>query len=139
MALGESFPLIYSFRLIRHLQHEQRQRVFARVMEHLLPGGRFVFDAPNVVVEGPIRRAHPEKFPVYDMLWQRDELVAELESAGFEVEQLDGLMRWHGVQRLVSRLGAGGLAPLATAIVRGLDTLPGSQPLEWTVLCRRPG
>jgi SAM-dependent methyltransferase len=135
--LGESFPLVYSLRFIRHLEAEQRSRVFDVVQRHLAEGGYFVFDAPNVVVELPIRRAKPHLFPVYDKLWDRHELVTELAAAGFRVERLIGCMKWHGVQRVVSKISERVLNRLGTYVVNTLDRLPGQEPMEWLVICRR--
>ena len=136
LELGERFPLIYSFRFIRHLKDAQRATVFARVQEHLEPGGIFLFDAPNVVVEGPIRQRKPECFPVYDMLWDEQKLIAELSEAGFTVDRLVGNMKWHGVQRVVSRLTPRALNRLGATVVAAMDRLPGTNPLEWVVVCR---
>jgi len=135
--LGQKFPLVYSFRFIRHLEQEPRRRIYDVVANHLEPGGWFVFDAPNEVVEAPIRKAKPEAFPVYDKLWKRDELIGELEGAGFEVVRLVGVMRWHGVQRVVSKAFEHTLRSVGTSLVGALEKVPGREPLEWTVVCRR--
>ncbi len=135
--LGETFPLLFTFRFIRHLKRDQRARVYEVVRRHLDTGGWFVFDAPNVTVELPLRTAHPEKFPVFDELWQQDELRKELAAEGFTVERLCGSMKWHGIQRVVSKVFSYGLTGVGTAIVGALDRLPGDEPLEWTVVCRR--
>ena len=137
LALNEQFPLVYSFRFIRHLEDAPRARVFERVRAHLLPEGRFVFDAPNVVVEAPLRRAKPEAFPVYDKLWSRTELAQELADAGFEISKLHPTLRWHGIQRLVSRAGESVFSSPCTWLVAQLERWPGREPLEWTVECRR--
>lgn len=137
LELAERFPLVYSLRFIRHLETEQRRQIFEVVLRHLEDGGRFLFDAPNVVVELPIRRAKPHLFPVYDKLWDRDELIAELSDAGLRVERLIGCMKWHGVQRVVSKLGERVLNGFGTRVVATLDRLPGREPLEWLVVCRR--
>jgi SAM-dependent methyltransferase len=136
LSLGERFPLVYTLRFLRHLETEPRHQVYEVVRRHLEEGGFFVFDAPNVVVELPIRRAKPHLFPVYDMLWSREGLVEELATAGFRVERLVGCMKWHGVQRVVSKLSERVFNGVGTQVVGALDRLPGRQPLEWTVVCR---
>ena len=135
--LAERFPLVYSFRFIRHLERDARARIYEVVQRHLEQGGRFVFDAPNEVVEAPIRRAKPEKFPVYDKLWTREELIDELQAEGFTVERLVDVMRWHGMQRVFSKVFERSLQTVGTSIVGALERLPGHEPLEWTVVCRR--
>ena len=137
LSLAERFPLVFSFRFQRHLEDAPRAIVLSRVREHLQPDGRFVFDAPNVVVEASIRRSKPHAFPIYDKLWSPDELTRELDAAGFELERLHPTLRWHGIQRWISRAGESFLLGPCTWAVAQLERLPGDQPLEWTVECRR--
>ena len=134
--LGRKFPLIFSLRFIRHLKEEQRKIVFSRVRDHLKENGLFLFDAPNIVVELPIRKAKPHLFPVYDKLWSEKELISELEDAGFAVESLVGIMKHHGVQRIISKLTEKMFLSAGTALVSALDTIPSRNPLEWMVVCR---
>lgn len=132
--LGETFPLVFSFRFLRHLDLEPRRRALAVVRHHLDDAGWFVFDVPNATVHS---EGHGADLPLYEKVWSREELARELAAAGFRVERWVDTMRWHGLQRAVSRLCCRGPRSLGTSVVSALDRLPGKQPLEWTVVCRR--
>jgi SAM-dependent methyltransferase len=132
--LGETFPLVFSFRFLRYLDPKPRRRALAVVHHHLVEGGWFVFDAPNASVEPGAQACDP---PLQPKPWSREELCQELDAAGFRTERWMDTMRWHGLQRAVSRLCHRGPRALGTTVVSALDRLPGRQPLEWTVVCRR--
>jgi len=132
-----TFDCVYTFRLIRHFEQEDRKRLYAQIARVLRPGGVLVFDAVNEVVSRPFRQANPGEHQHYDALLQRDELEQELQSSGFR------LMETHGVQRRYPVLA--GLqvlvAPRSRLLARGamevVDRVGGGPPLEWIVTCTR--
>ncbi len=135
--LDEVFEAVYSFRFIRHFELEKRQRIYEIIRQHLKVGGTLIFDAPNVVVEGPFRARHPELYPIFDQLWNRDSLLAELSAEGFKDIRLHPFLKRHSLQRVVSFATKRGANELGASLIRWLDAIPGGQPLEWTVQCVR--
>ena len=73
---------------------------------------------------------------MYDALWQRDELVAELESAGFAVRHLEGIMRRFAWQWRLHRLRRFRLGGPARLLIRALEWTPGGNPSTWMALCQ---
>src|SRR5206468_2044580 len=87
-----TFDLAFSVRFVRRFEPAPRQRLYAELKRVLKPGAHLVLDAQNRLVAGPHREGRTG-YPVYDELWRREELVAELEGAGFAVRHLEGIMR----------------------------------------------
>ena len=129
------FDLVYSFRLIRHFGIEERLRLYREIARVLKPGGRLVFDAVNDRVYGPMRAIADGK-QHYDASLDREALCAELASAGFEVESLEGAQHRYGILHRLQVLVAPRSATLARLAMNAIDRT-GGEPLEWIVLCRR--
>lgn len=133
----EPFDFIYTFRFVRHFHHEDRGRLYEQIRRVLRPGGFLIMDAVNVHVSKPLRDKHPEEYPVYDKLYTADELRHELAQAGLEVVALEPVHKFYRWQTR-SQVFIGPRANwLNRAIIRGLESLPCGQPLEWIVTCRR--
>ncbi len=131
------FGFVYSFRFIRHFKHEDRQRLYEQIRNVLQPDGWLVFDAVNVVQSKPLRDANPEAYPVYDKLYERQELIDELTAAGFTDISLKTVQRFYSWQ-LRSQILVGPRSKwLNRCLIRGLETLPRRDGLEWVVTCRR--
>lgn len=131
------FDFVYSFRFVRHFHTADRTRLYEQIANVLKPGGTLVFDAVNVFQSQPLRAANPESYPVYDVLYQRDELIKELAIAGFEEIQLEAVQKRYRWQYLSETLVAPRSRSLNRMIVRALETLPARDGLEWIVTCRR--
>ena len=130
------FDLVYSFRLIRHFNTEDRQRLYREAARVLKPGGRLVFDFVNERVYEPLR-AVADGGQHYDASLRRDALIAELKAAGFEVESLAGVHHRYGTLHRLQVLVAPRSAPLARMAMNVVDRVGGGEPLEWVVTCRR--
>lgn len=138
LPFAPTFDLVYSFRLVRHFEDDDRARLYREVGRALRPGGHFLFDAVNKKVSGPLRaRAEPGEYPIYDALLSPGELRAELERAGFELLRLDGLQHRFSLLRRIQILVAPRSRTLARAAMRAVDRWGGGEPLEWVVTCRR--
>jgi SAM-dependent methyltransferase len=132
-----SFDLLFSVRFVRRFEPAPRQRLYAELRRVLRPGGHLVLDAQNSLVAGP-HRVGRKGYPVFDQLWRREELVAELEGAGFTVRHLEGIMRRFGWQWRIHRLRRLGLAGLARVLIRVLERTPDTNPSTWMALCQAP-
>jgi SAM-dependent methyltransferase len=130
-----SFDLAFSVRFVRRWEPPQRQLLYAELRRVLRPGGHLVLDAQNRLVAGPHREGR-DGYPVYDELWLRDELVAELEGAGFAVRHLEGMMRQFAWQWRLHRLRRFGLDAPARLLIRALEWTSDRNPSTWMVLCR---
>lgn len=131
------FDLVYSFRFVRHFRRADRERLYAEVRRVLEPGGLFVMDAINRRVSGPLREASPESYPIYDELYRPGEVRAELAGAGLEVLELEPVQKFFRWQYRSQVLLGPRANRLNRLVVRGLERLPGREPLEWIVTCRR--
>ncbi len=130
-----SFDFAFSVRFVRRFEPPARQRLYAELRRVLRPGGHLVLDAQNRLVAGPHREGR-QGYPVYDELWRRDELVAELEGAGFAVEHLEGIMRRFRWQWQLHRLRRFRLGGPARLLIRALEWTPDRNPSTWMVLAR---
>jgi SAM-dependent methyltransferase len=133
-----AFDLVFSVRFVRRFEPAPRRQLWAEMRRVLRPGGHLVIDAQNRLVAGPHREGR-DGYPVYDELWRRDELVAELSSAGFAVRHLEGIMRRFAWQWRLHRLRRFGLAAPARLFIRALEWTPDRNPSTWMVLCQSPG
>ncbi|HYR95512.1 MAG TPA: class I SAM-dependent methyltransferase [Candidatus Binatus sp.] len=133
-----TFDLVFSVRFVRRFEPEPRQKLYGEIRRVLRPGGHLVLDAQNRLVAGPHREGRTG-YPVYDELWLRDELVSELESAGFAVRHLEGIMRRFRWQWQVQRLQRFGVGALARTIIRALERTPDDNPSTWMMLCQTTG
>jgi len=135
-----SFDFALSVRFVRRFEPAARQQLYAELKRVLAPGAHLVLDAQNRLVAGPHRAAHPHDYPVYDELWRREELVAELEDAGFAVRHLEGIMRRFAWQRRLQRLRRFRLDGPARLLIRALEWTPDGNPSTWMVLAQaKPG
>ncbi len=137
LPLAPGFEAVVSFRLIRHFEAVDRRRLYAEIARVLAPGGLFAFDAVNERASAPLRDAAPEDYTVFDALFTPERLRAELREAGFDGVELVGVQRRYPLLRRVQILVGPRSRPLARAVMEAIDRLPGGEPLEWVVTCRR--
>ncbi|MFQ5664910.1 MAG: class I SAM-dependent methyltransferase [Candidatus Binatia bacterium] len=137
---SEAFDAAYTLRFIRHFQLEDRHRLYTEVHRVLRRRGVFVIDALNRDVSLPYRRKRGlDRYPIYDALYRREEIEAELRSAGFRVVCVEGLIKHYPVQRLFNRLRRVKLDRIATAVIASIEHLPGRHPSSWMLLCEKEG
>jgi len=133
-----SVELAFGIRFVRRFQPEARDRLYAELRRVLVPGGALILDAQNRAVAGPHRqRKGVQSYAVFDQLYTRDELSAEIEGAGFQVRRIDGILHHFPTQSRLNRLRRVGLAGLAGHLVRLVEQLPGGQPSTWMLLAER--
>lgn len=130
-----SFDFVYSLKLIRHFQIEDRLRLYGEIRRVLAPDGVFVLDVQNRAVSLPHRLAKGvDSYRIYDVLYDAPELTRELETAGFGVRRMGGIARHFGVQRYLNRLRRIGLSGVARRLISVIERLPGGAPSTWMVL-----
>jgi ubiquinone/menaquinone biosynthesis C-methylase UbiE len=133
-----SFDLVYSVRFIRRFDRPRREALYAEIKRVLKPHGCFIMDAQNRTVALPHRMARGlEKYPVYDELFLHHELIGELEENGFQVNQLEGIMRRFPLQFQLSRLRHLRLSGPARWLIRALECTNARNPSTWMVLCQK--
>jgi SAM-dependent methyltransferase len=132
-----SFDLVYSFRLIRHFDIQDRRKLYREIGKILNPGGWFIFDAVNRLVSQALRHgAAPGEYEHHDALLTSSELKHELELAGFQVSALIGVQYRYSWLRKCQIYIAPRSQRLARWAMEGFNRL-GGEPLEWVVVCRR--
>jgi ubiquinone/menaquinone biosynthesis C-methylase UbiE len=131
------FDLAYSFRFVRHFREHDRRRLYAEIRRVLKPGGHFIMDAINARISEPLRRQHPDEYPVYDKLYSPDELRAELSVAGLDVVRMEPVQKRFGWQSRSQVLLGPRADWLNRLVIRMLEWCPGRSGLEWIVTCRR--
>ncbi len=137
LPFGQEFGFVYSYRFVRHFHQADRKRFYEQVRKVLHPGGVLIFDAVNQPLSQPLRDRKPEQYPIYDKLYQRDELIREVTEAGFEILELVPVQKFPRTQYL-SQVVLGPRSNLLNRLViRSLEALPLRDGLEWIVTCRR--
>jgi ubiquinone/menaquinone biosynthesis C-methylase UbiE len=133
-----SFDLVYSLRFVRRFDGAHRRLLYQEITRVLKPGGSFIMDAQNRAVALPHRIARGlEKYPVYDELFLRSDLITELEGNGFRVSQIEGMMRRFTLQFRLNRLRHVRLSGVARLLIRALECTNDRNPSTWMVLCTR--
>jgi ubiquinone/menaquinone biosynthesis C-methylase UbiE len=132
-----AFDLVYTFRLIRHFDEEDRIRLYRQIASTLRPGGLLVFDAVNDIVSRRVRaRAAAHEYQHYDALVTPDGLAKELSQGGFAIRALVGVQHRYPLLQKVQTL----IAPRSPSVARGMLEVidrSGGEPLEWVVVCHR--
>lgn len=144
LARGDAFALpvadhcvdlAFAIRFIRRFPDDERGKLYQEVRRVLRPGGALILDAQNRAIALPHReRKGLDRYKVYDALYDRGELIAELENAGFTVRRIEGIIGHFAWQSRINRLRRRGLAPLASALIQLLEQVPSSAPSTWMVL-----
>ena len=135
---ADSFDAAYTLRFIRHFHAVERGRLYAELRRVLRPHGVFIVDALNRDASYPYRlKRGLEHYPIYDELYRRDEIVAELQAAGFEVVRVAPMIRHAPLQRALNRLRRVRLDLVARALIGALEYLPETRPSGWMLLCRK--
>lgn len=131
----QSFDLVYTLKFVRHFRLPDRRRLYREVRRVLGPSGAFVMDAQNRAVSLPHRQKKGiENYPIYDVLYERAELVGELEEAGFRLVRIDGILNHFGMQQQINRLRLVGLSGVARAVIQLLERIPTRNPSTWMLL-----
>lgn len=132
-----SFEAAYTLRFIRHFQLDDRKRLYTEIRRVLTSHGTFMVDALNRDVSEPHRvQKGVDRYKIYDVLYSRDELEAELGQAGFRVLSVEGMIKHHSVQRALNRLRHLRLDWLVTPVISALEQVPGN-PHGWMVCCEK--
>ena len=130
-----TIDLALAIRFVRRFAPDVRRRLYAEMRRTLAPTGALVIDAQNRAVSLPHRqRKGLDRYPVFDALYDRDELVGEIEAAGFRVCRMEGIVRHFAVQSRINRLRRHGLEAVARGVIGLLERLPSRAPSTWMLL-----
>lgn len=130
--------LVFTFRFIRHLDEEKRFNMYAKIREFLKKDGLLIFDAVNYNVSNPLRQKHPEEYPVYDVLYTREEIISELQNNGFDVVTLHSVQCHYALQTFLNNyLTKFNIDPFVYRMVKFLENKDAQNPLEWIVVCHK--
>ncbi len=136
-----SFDMVYTLRFIRRFERARREQLYREICRVLAPGGHFIMDAQNRAVALPHRLARGlDRYPVYDELFLKHELMDELEGNGFRVVRLEGVMRRFSLQFRLNRLRRFGMGGPARMLIKAIElTSSDDNPSTWMALCQKQG
>jgi ubiquinone/menaquinone biosynthesis C-methylase UbiE len=138
LPFNQQFQFVYSFRFIRHFHRPERDKLYEQIRNVLDVGGLLVVDAVNERVSGPLRRAKPANYPIYDKLYSSEqELTDELHDNGFEIVRLEPVQRWFSLQSRAQVMLGPRSNRLCRWAIHALEHLRRGPALEWIVECRR--
>jgi len=130
-----TFDFIFTLKFVRHFQLDDRRRLYAEIKRVLRPNGVFVLDAQNRAISLPHRqRKGLDTYRIYDVLYDREELVAEMDSVGLRVARITGMVNHFRVQQTLNRLRRVGLAGVASSLIEAIEHLPTKNPSTWMLL-----
>jgi ubiquinone/menaquinone biosynthesis C-methylase UbiE len=130
-----TFDFVYTLKFVRHFQLEDRRRLYTEIRRVMTPNGVFVLDAQNRAISLPHRqRKGIDTYRIYDVLYDREELLAELEGEGFRVARISGMVNHFRVQQSLNRLRRLGLASVARLLIEAIENLPTKNPSTWMLL-----
>jgi ubiquinone/menaquinone biosynthesis C-methylase UbiE len=130
-----SADLAMSLRFVRRFQVGERSRLYTEIRRTLAPGGALIIDAQNRTVALPHRqRKGVDTYPVYDALYDRQELIDEVEQHGFRVLELEGIGQHFSLQVRINRLRRYGLSGVASRLIELAERVPGRQASTWMLL-----
>lgn len=132
---SSSFDMVFTLKFVRHFQAEDRTRLYAEIRRVLRPGGFFVLDGQNRAISLPHREQKGlDRYPIYDVLYDREEMVREFEAAEFQVLRVDGMINHFALQQRLNRLRRIGLSGFARLLIRAVECVPTRNPSTWMVL-----
>jgi SAM-dependent methyltransferase len=133
----DTFDMLFTLKFVRHFQPTDRERLYSEIRRVLRPRGLFVLDGQNRAVSLPHRKEKGlDRYPIYDVLYDRDEMVREFEAASFDVLRVEGMVNHFGIQQRLNRLRRVGLSGIASTLIRAVEHLPTRNPSTWMVLNR---
>jgi cyclopropane fatty-acyl-phospholipid synthase-like methyltransferase len=134
------FDFVYTFRFIRHFQQSDRTRLYHSIATCLPQQGLCMFDVVNRTVREKLDAQQPSKPPgeldVYDETYSPETFRQEMQAHGFEVLRLVPVMTHFTLQSSISYRLDRHLPMISDLLVRMLEKIPSTQPLEWIALCR---
>lgn len=135
---AQSFGAVYTCRFVRHFQLADRQRLYEEIRRVLRPHGVLMLDALNRDVSLPHRlKRGIDKYHIYDVLYRRDEIEAELATAGFRVIAVESIIKHPSIQRRLNRLRRFKLGGVASALIGSVERIPGGNPTDWMLLSEK--
>ena len=135
------FDFVYTFRFIRHFQQSDRVRLYHGIAACLPRQGLFMLDVVNQTVRQKLDAKRPSKAPgeldVYDETYSPEMFCREVEAQGFEVLRLVSVVTHFALQSWISYRLDHRLPMVSDLLVRILEKVPSTQPLEWIALCQK--
>jgi SAM-dependent methyltransferase len=139
--LQRQFDFIYTFRFIRHFQLEERVRLYSNIWTYLRPGKLLIFDVVNRVVRQQLDARQPQKMEgelaVYDETYTPVIFCQEMKAHGLEVVRLVPVVAHFSLQGWISYRLDRHFPILSDTLVRALEKVASSQPLEWIAVCKK--
>lgn len=134
------FDSVYSFRFIRHLKLDNRNKIYDQIKGVLNPKGLFIFDAIRYDKPRFLQKYESGgEILVYDKVYKNKlELQNELKEAGFELLKLHSCIEHFYIQAFFSRITHIFKNDwLGIRIIQFLEKIKIGHPLEWIVLCQK--
>ena len=131
-----NFDLVYSFKFIRHLNYNERKKIYGVIKKILTKDTLFVLDVPNKNVYSRYSKKYPSL--VYDEYWDLDEINKEFIENNFVVYKVYPILKHFKIQELISKLSKFKfLNSLLYFTLKLIENLPGKNPFEWVFVLKK--
>lgn len=131
----------FTFRLIRHFRIDDRRRLYSGLRDCIRPGGVFVFDVVNAARLAMIHAAIPRRpegeLDVHDAAYTPEQIQSELTENGFDLISLSPLIKRFSLQSWIGHKLDDILPRVSDLVVKAIEALPSSAPLEWVAVTQR--
>ncbi len=138
------FDLIFTFRFLFHFKKDERKKLIGQIKNNLKKDGYLIFEALNKNKVTKIRtlveqiKLKQDNYPVYDKLYQKKELVTELETAGFKIITIKPIVQHFWTQIIISKIfELIGMRMFAEKLINKIDTFNSKNPMQWLIICQK--
>src|SRR3989338_320627 len=131
------FDVVISFRFIRHLQEQDRRKIYAQVQRLIKKEGYFIIDVLNGKTVRWLRLIGKHKYQVYDEVYNQRQFIKEIESAGFLIVAMVPIIKHTLLQALVSKCAKTFcLDSFALKLLTVIEQSSRGAPWEWIAICK---
>jgi ubiquinone/menaquinone biosynthesis C-methylase UbiE/glycosyltransferase involved in cell wall biosynthesis len=84
----KAFDVVVFFRILRHLQFDERQKVYTILHNLIETDGFVIVDVPSRAAELAMREHHGwQNYNVYDCIWDLEDFAKEIDMFGFKLQK----------------------------------------------------
>lgn len=135
----QEFDMVFSFRFIRHFKYAERKQAYSEMRRIVKKKGIIIFDAVNYDKDYSVRkRVGFDKYPIYDKLFRKKELIAELNKNKLKLIKLVPCINHLYTVTFISKVSLKlKLTRIGFHFIKIIEKIPSRRPLEWIVVCQK--